>query len=92
MSLFSATAVKLSEKVTIQTIGEMFCLLSSFPSQVPDYLELVKTPMDLGTIRDKLKNLEYPDVESFVADVRLVFSNSDKYNLVCHHKLLCTRL
>ena len=38
--------------------------------------------MDLGTIRDKLKSLEYPDVESFVADVRLVFSNSDKYNLV----------
>lgn len=38
--------------------------------------------MDLGTIREKLKCLEYPDVESFVADVRLVFSNSDKYNLV----------
>ena len=48
-------------------------------------MELVKSPMDLGTIRDKLKNLEYPDVESFVADVRLVFSNSDEYNLVCHH-------
>lgn len=45
-------------------------------------MELITTPMDLGTIRDKLKSLEYPDVESFVADVRLVFSNSDKYNLV----------
>ena len=41
--------------------------------------------MDLGTIREKLKCLEYPDVESFVADVRLVFSNSDKYNLVITH-------
>ena len=51
--------------------------------QVPDYLELVATPMDLGTIKEKLKTLQYPDVDSFVSDVRLVFSNSDKYNLVC---------
>ncbi|KAL9979827.1 hypothetical protein ACROYT_G017544 [Oculina patagonica] len=49
--------------------------------EVPDYLELVTTPMDLGTIKEKLRSLEYPDVDSFVADVRLVFSNSDKYNL-----------
>lgn len=39
--------------------------------------------MDLGTIKEKLKTLQYPDVDSFVSDVRLVFSNSDKYNLVC---------
>lgn len=51
--------------------------------QVPDYLELIATPMDLGTIKEKLKTLQYPDVDSFVSDVRLVFSNSDKYNLVC---------
>ena len=48
--------------------------------------------MDLGTIRDKLKNLEYPDVDSFVADVRLVFSNSDKYNLVCNQLLLFSKM
>ena len=51
--------------------------------QVPDYLELVATPMDLGTIKEKLNTLQYPDVDSFVSDVRLVFTNSDKYNLVC---------
>ncbi|XP_027037611.1 bromodomain adjacent to zinc finger domain protein 1A-like [Pocillopora damicornis] len=49
--------------------------------EVPDYLDLVSTPMDLGTIKGKLNSLEYPDVDSFEADVRLVFSNSDKYNL-----------
>jgi len=49
--------------------------------EVPDYLELIATPMDLGTIKEKLKTLQYPDVDSFVSDVRLVFSNSDKYNL-----------
>lgn len=50
--------------------------------QVPDYSELIETPMDLGTIKEKLKTLQYPDVDSFVSDVRLVFTNSDKYNLV----------
>lgn len=39
--------------------------------------------MDLGTIRDKLNSLVYTDIENFVADVRLVFENSNKYNLVC---------
>lgn len=39
--------------------------------------------MDLGTIRDKLNSLVYTDIENFVADVRLVFGNSNKYNLVC---------
>ena len=38
--------------------------------------------MDLSTIKEKLQSLQYPDVESFVADVRLMFHNSDKYNLV----------
>ena len=45
-------------------------------------MKFVSTPMDLGTIKGKLQNVEYPDVESFVADLRLVFSNCDKYNLV----------
>jgi len=49
--------------------------------EVPDYSELIATPMDLGTIKEKLKTLQYPDVDSFVSDVRLVFTNSDKYNL-----------
>lgn len=46
-------------------------------------MELIATPMDLGTIKEKLKALQYPDVDSFVSDVRLVFTNSHKYNLVC---------
>ena len=56
--------------------------------QVPDYLELIATPMDLGTIKEKLKTLQYPDVASFVSDVRLVFTNSDKYNLVCVYHMI----
>jgi len=42
-----------------------------------DYLDVVTTPMDLGTVRGKLN--AYADVESFARDVRLVYENSIAY-------------
>ena len=45
-----------------------------------DYTSIVKDPMDLGTIRKKLKGKEYLKISQFVADVRKVFSNSCLYN------------
>ena len=44
--------------------------------RIPDYPTIVKSPMDLGTIDKKLTSSSYHDVESFIADVRLVFHNS----------------
>lgn len=45
-----------------------------------DYTSIVKDPMDLGTIRKKLKGKEYLKISQFVTDVRKVFSNSCLYN------------
>lgn len=45
-----------------------------------DYLEVVKKPMDLGTIKRKLENHEYKDPVEAVADIRLVWSNCMAYN------------
>mmetsp|Transcript_15161 Transcript_15161/g.18282 ORF Transcript_15161/g.18282 Transcript_15161/m.18282 type:complete len:575 (-) Transcript_15161:418-2142(-) len=45
-----------------------------------DYHDIVKEPMDLGTIRTKLENKEYRDPYEFVADMRLVFHNCRLYN------------
>lgn len=47
---------------------------------LPDYHELIRSPMDLGTIKSRLATLEYADVETFAADVRLVFQNATRYN------------
>ena len=47
---------------------------------IPDYPKIVKNPMDLGTIDDKLSKGEYLSVDAFVADVRLVFYNCRIYN------------
>eukprot|EP00826_Nyctotherus_ovalis_P016989 TRINITY_DN14963_c0_g1_i21.p1 TRINITY_DN14963_c0_g1~~TRINITY_DN14963_c0_g1_i21.p1 ORF type:complete len:449 (+),score=111.28 TRINITY_DN14963_c0_g1_i21:227-1573(+) len=45
-----------------------------------DYPIVVKQPMDLGTIKEKLNTYKYSSCSEFVADVRLVFSNCILYN------------
>ncbi|KAF3514786.1 hypothetical protein F2Q69_00005043 [Brassica cretica] len=47
---------------------------------IPDYFTVVKHPMDLGTIRSRLRAGEYSSPLEFAADVRLTFSNSMAYN------------
>ncbi|RYO98366.1 hypothetical protein DL764_007119 [Monosporascus ibericus] len=46
---------------------------------VPDYLEKISRPMDLGTIKAKMDRNEYTSDEDFVADVRQIFTNCYSY-------------
>lgn len=46
---------------------------------VPDYLDKVKRPMDLGTIKAKMDRNEYADEDEFLADMRLIFDNCFTY-------------
>ena len=45
-----------------------------------DYPDIVKHPRDLGTIRKRLENGAYANLEDVAADVRLVWSNCMLYN------------
>ncbi|RWS26520.1 bromodomain-containing protein 2-like isoform X7 [Leptotrombidium deliense] len=45
-----------------------------------DYHDIIKHPMDLGTVKQKMENREYKKPEDFAADVRLIFTNCYKYN------------
>lgn len=47
---------------------------------IPDYFSIIKKPMDLGTIKDKLERKRYSSTHQFAADVRLTFSNAMNYN------------
>ncbi|CCI41000.1 unnamed protein product [Albugo candida] len=51
-----------------------------FPLLEADYFELIKTPMDLATIQDKLNSFEYSTYGDFIRDVRLTFENAILYN------------
>jgi hypothetical protein len=48
--------------------------------EIPDYPNVIKNPMDLGTIRDNLRSNQYNTVLDFAKDVRLTFQNAIKYN------------
>ncbi|EHY60693.1 transcription initiation at TATA-containing promoter protein [Exophiala dermatitidis] len=47
---------------------------------IPTYFQIIKKPMDLGTIRTKLNNNVYEKAKDFEEDVRLVFKNCYKFN------------
>lgn len=47
---------------------------------IPDYFDVIKTPMDLSTVRRKLETSQYTSAEQFEADVRLIISNCLTYN------------
>ncbi|KAJ8608586.1 hypothetical protein CTAYLR_005977 [Chrysophaeum taylorii] len=46
--------------------------------RLPDYNEIIKEPMDLGTIEKRMDS--YPTVDAFGKDLRLVFRNAMLYN------------
>jgi len=45
-----------------------------------DYFDIIKKPMDLGTIGKKLEQGSYHSFDEFKSDVRLTFENAMKYN------------
>ncbi|EFJ50191.1 hypothetical protein VOLCADRAFT_104017 [Volvox carteri f. nagariensis] len=49
---------------------------------VPDYFKFICHPMDLGTIKTRLRERKYSDPREFAADVRLVWRNCATYNAV----------
>jgi len=47
---------------------------------LPDYFEVIKKPMDLGTVNRRLDNGQYHTIDEFAADVNLTFDNAMQYN------------
>ncbi|CAG8460855.1 4936_t:CDS:2 [Paraglomus occultum] len=47
---------------------------------VPDYYDVIKNPMDISTLNNKLENGQYESADEFEKDVRLMFRNCYAYN------------
>merc|ERR1719445_2301689 len=45
-----------------------------------DYKQVIKKPMDLGTVKTKMEGREYRTPAEFAIDMRLIFTNCYKYN------------
>jgi len=48
--------------------------------KIADYFDVIKHPMDFGTIKKKLYNNAYSTCREFLADLDLTFNNCNKYN------------
>jgi hypothetical protein len=48
--------------------------------KLPTYPDIIKRPMDLGTVELKLRNNEYASVQSCVDDLQLIVDNARKFN------------
>lgn len=60
---------------------------------MPEYNEIIKTPMDLSVVRTKLdvkQNPSYKRPDDFVADIRLIFKNCAKFHKVFSFCLFVT--
>jgi hypothetical protein len=66
--LFKQYAWAFSEKVDPNKLG------------LKDYHQIVKKPMDLGTIKKNLEEETYANAMEFFRDMDLVWSNTFKYN------------
>ncbi|KAF8584316.1 hypothetical protein K439DRAFT_1633690 [Ramaria rubella] len=53
----------------------------------PDYYELIKHPMDLGTMMKHVKARKYKSKQEFAADLGLIWKNCFKYNSGPDHVL-----
>ncbi|KAG9312461.1 hypothetical protein JVU11DRAFT_6845 [Chiua virens] len=50
------------------------------PAQVPGYLDMIKNPMDFGTMTVKVAKGKYRSLEEFTTDFRLVTTNTKTFN------------
>ncbi|KAF6128958.1 bromodomain adjacent to zinc finger domain 1A [Phyllostomus discolor] len=48
--------------------------------QVPDYYDIIKKPIALNIIREKVNKCEYKFASEFIDDIELMFSNCFEYN------------
>ena len=50
------------------------------PPQYPDYCDVVALPLDLRTVRSRIKLGQYEQLDDFLADMQLIFSNCLRYH------------
>ena len=55
--------------------------------EAPDYFNVIKHPMDIGSMLKKLKQLQYKSKKDFVDDLSLIWANCLKYNQDPNHPL-----
>ena len=70
---------RLLDLIRARDTGEIF-IEPVDQTEVPDYSDVVKNPMDLSTMRSKIDSFEYNTLEEFESDFYLMINNCLAYN------------
>ncbi|XP_071724020.1 transcription factor GTE7-like [Rutidosis leptorrhynchoides] len=86
----NATMLKNCAQILTKLMKHKFGYIFNSPVDVVgmnlhDYYDIVKTPMDLGTVKSNMSKNLYESPVEFAADVRLTFNNAMMYNPKGHH-------
>jgi len=83
----STVIIPTTKSMILDIIGQLLKHRSSWPflqpvdtKEVPDYLSVVKNPIDLQIIKDKCSAGSYSSCQQFVSDFSLMIRNADDYN------------
>ena len=90
------------EKLYNELIGDIidYCIRNDFTKlflqpvkkkDYPDYFEIVKSPMDLGSMKNKTKRSEYKNTKEILDDFDLMIHASELYNGDLHEVTLQAR-
>ncbi|GMH17915.1 hypothetical protein Nepgr_019756 [Nepenthes gracilis] len=90
----SVQLMKMCTQILGKLMKQKFCWIFNEPVDaaslgLTDYHQIVKHPMDLGTVKSKLSRKLYPSPDEFAADVRLTFNNALLYNPKGQHVHHC---
>jgi bromodomain-containing factor 1 len=78
---FCTTALRELKKAKYRHLAYAFLQpVDPVALNIPDYFSIVKRPMDISTIENKLMNNAYKSPDEFEADVTLMFDNCYLYN------------
>ncbi|KAF0716278.1 Aste57867_2921 [Aphanomyces stellatus] len=72
------TLLKIADQLTKADGRRIFA--DPVPDDVEGYHDVIKHPMDISTLRDKVRQLKYMSLDAFASDVKLMFTNCMTYN------------
>lgn len=83
MSFPTNECLNLVDEILKYSISAMFANpVDPVRDNCPNYLELIKEPMDLGTVKKRLQSNYYKTVNDWKHDMELIWTNSYTFNKV----------
>ena len=82
---FTPVSLRYCHKITSKILKYPVAIYFSKPvrpeeENIPDYNDIVRRPMDLGTVLDKLEQSQYPTIDKWKEEMNLIWSNAMLYN------------